>query len=78
MWELLVGHLDQTLKEARVAAAERDDMMARRAALYRQAQAKADAEAARAMAEKFGTASAPQNSAPAAAPATQDAAPKQQ
>lgn len=44
MWELLVGHLESQLKELRLAQAAHDDMEARRAALYKQADAKADAE----------------------------------
>jgi paraquat-inducible protein B len=83
MWELLVGHLNQTLAQDRLLAVEHAEMMARREALYKQAQAKADAEAARVQADKFGTASAPQNSAPSAssptapAPAGQDAVARQ-
>ena len=91
MWELLVGHLDRTLVQTRLLVAERADMTARRQALYRQAQAKADAEAARAMAgmeattavSKSGT-SAPMASsviAPAApapqVPVNGESAPKQ-
>lgn len=45
MWELLVGHLDKQLQELRVAMVARDDMEARRAAMYKQAEAKADATA---------------------------------
>jgi hypothetical protein len=45
MWELLVGHLDKQLQELRVAMVTREDMEARRAAMYRQAEAKADAAA---------------------------------
>jgi hypothetical protein len=45
MWELLVGHLDKQLQELKVAAALREDMESRRAALYKQADAKAEAEA---------------------------------
>ena len=45
MWELLVGHLDKQLQELKLAAAAREDMEARRAALYKQADAKAEAEA---------------------------------
>ncbi len=59
MWELLVGHLDKQLQELKLAEAARQDMEARRAALYKQADAKAEAEAqaARAaQAAKFGVA----------------------
>jgi hypothetical protein len=45
MWELMVGHLDKELQELRVAATAREDLEARRAALYKQADAKAEAEA---------------------------------
>ncbi len=82
MWELLVSHMSETLGQARLVAAERADFIARREALYKQAYAKADAEAARAKAEKFGAASAPQTSAPGSsapqkpAPVSQSAAPK--
>lgn len=54
MWELLVGHLDKQLQELRTAMVIRDDMETRRAAMYKQAEAKADAaaEAARRDARK--------------------------
>jgi hypothetical protein len=45
MWELMVGHLDRQLQELRVAMIAREDFEARRAAMYKQADAKADAEA---------------------------------
>jgi len=45
MWELMVGHLEKELQELKIAAAVREDMEARRAALYKQADAKAEAEA---------------------------------
>ncbi len=45
MWELMVGHLDKELEQLRVTLAARDDLEARRAALYRQADAKAEAAA---------------------------------
>jgi hypothetical protein len=45
MWELLVGHLDKQLQELKIATAAREDMEARRTALYKQADAKAEAEA---------------------------------
>ena len=45
MWELMVGHLDKELQELRVAETAREDLEARRAALYKQADAKAEAEA---------------------------------
>lgn len=46
MWELMVGHLDRQLKELRIATALREDMETRRAAMYKQAEAKAEAAAA--------------------------------
>jgi len=45
MWELMVGQLDQELKELQVAMVEREAVESRRAALFKQADAKADAEA---------------------------------
>lgn len=54
MWELMVGHLDKELQALRVAVAARDEMEARRASLYRQADAKAEAEAQAARAAQAG------------------------
>ena len=45
MWELMVGHLDQELQQMRLTLAAREDLEARRAALYKQADAKAEAAA---------------------------------
>ena len=45
MWELMVSHLDKELRELKIAMEAREDMEARRAALYKQADAKAEAEA---------------------------------
>jgi hypothetical protein len=45
MWELMVGHLDKELEQLRVTLAARDDLEARRAALYKQADANAEAAA---------------------------------
>jgi hypothetical protein len=45
MWELMVGHLDKELQQMRVTLAAREDLEVRRAALYRQADAKAEAAA---------------------------------
>jgi hypothetical protein len=45
MWKLMVDHLEKELQELNMAAAAREDMEARRAALYKQADAKAEAEA---------------------------------
>jgi hypothetical protein len=58
MWKLMVDHLDKELQELNMAAAAREDLEARRAALYKQADAKADAEAQAARAAqmaKFGS-----------------------
>lgn len=69
MWELMVGHLEKELQELKIAMAAHEDMEARRAALYKQADAKAEAEAqaARAQTAKFGA------GAPTPAPAGQGA-----
>jgi len=48
MWELMVTHLDGELRELKTALLVREDMEARRAAMYKQADAKAQAEATRA------------------------------
>jgi TolA-binding protein len=45
MWELMVGHLDKELEQLRGTLAAREDLEARRAALYKQADAKAEAAA---------------------------------
>jgi septal ring factor EnvC (AmiA/AmiB activator) len=45
MWELMIGHLNKDLQQLRVTLAAREDLEARRASLYRQADAKAEAEA---------------------------------
>ena len=66
MWELLVAHLDKQLLELRTAVAARDDLEARRAALYKQADEKA---AAAAQAARSASAAQAQAAAPASAPA---------
>jgi peptidoglycan hydrolase CwlO-like protein len=66
MWELLVGHLDKQLLELRTTVAARDDLEARRAAMYKQADEKAAAAAQ--AARKANAAQA--QAAPAAAAAT--------
>jgi len=50
MWELMVGHLDNELQDLKQTLAAREDMERRRAALYKQADAKiaAASQAARA------------------------------
>jgi hypothetical protein len=45
MWELTVGTFDEEFQELKVAMVARQDMEARRAALYKQADARAEAEA---------------------------------
>jgi hypothetical protein len=68
MWGLMVGHLEMDLRELKIAMAQREDMEARRAALYKQADAKAaaEAQAARAAeAAKFGVGAATPTPAPA-------------
>ena len=45
MWQLMVGHMEKELQELKIAVAAREDMEARRAALYKQADAKTEAEA---------------------------------
>jgi len=53
MWQLMVGHLDKELQQMQVTLAAREDLEARRAALYKQADAKAEAEARAAQAARF-------------------------
>lgn len=45
LWDLMVGHLDKEVQQMHATLAAREDMEARRAALYKQADAKAQAEA---------------------------------
>jgi len=87
MWSLMVGHLDKQLEELKVAETARADMEARRAALYKQADAKAEAEARAARAAQAGkfadqeaATAGPAGAAsaaptPAAAPSNQPATP---
>jgi uncharacterized protein YdaL len=79
MWELLVGHLNDTLTRSRVQAAQRADLMSRRNAMYRQDEANSDAAAARAAKESTGATLEPgAQAAPAVEPpAGQGSAPKQ-
>ena len=70
MWDLMVGHLDKELQQMRMTLAAREDLEARRAALYKQADAKTEAaaQAARAgQAERL--AQAEKNTAGAPTPA---------
>lgn len=49
MWELLLSHLDREFQQLQIATLAREDMEARRAALYKQADDKAAKEAQAAM-----------------------------
>ena len=82
MWGLMVGHLDKELQQLRVTLAARQDLEARRAALYKQADARAEAaaqaaragQAARLAQAEKNTAGAPTPAAPE--PATGQSAQK--
>jgi hypothetical protein len=78
MWELLVGHLNDTLTLSRVQAAQRAGLMSRRNAMYRH-EVNSDAAAARAANESTGTGLEPgAQTALAVEPAAdQGSAPKQ-
>jgi len=83
MWELLVGHLDKQLLDLRAATAARDELMARRAAMYKQADDKAAAAAQAARSASAGQAptatTAPSGAVPnAAAPVPAAPAPAAQ
>lgn len=74
LWTLMVNHLDAELKDLKISMAVREDMEARRTAMYKQADAKAQAEAAQA-ARKFAVPQPPAGgqvtpSVPAAASST--------
>jgi hypothetical protein len=71
MWKLMVSQLDKQLEELRQTAAAREDMEARRTALYRQADAKAAAEAQASRAKTMNGAQmpVPEPAAPPVAPA---------
>lgn len=70
MWELMVGQLDKQLQELKQAEASREDMEARRAAMYKQAEVNSQAAAHAAQQRMF-----PQQTAPAPAQAPAPAAP---
>jgi hypothetical protein len=53
LWELMVGQLDKEFEQLRQTLAAREDLEARRAALYQQADAKAAAAARAAQAARF-------------------------
>lgn len=59
MWELMLGHLDKQFEELKAATLSRADLEARRAALYKQADEKAAAEARAAQSSFAGQAPAP-------------------
>jgi hypothetical protein len=54
MWELLLSHLDKELQQLQIATLAREDLEARRAAMYKQADEKAAKEAQAAMDAKTG------------------------
>ena len=70
MWELMVGSLDKELQQMRLTLAAREDLEARRAALYRQADAKAEAEAQAARASQAAQAEKNATGTAATGPAT--------
>jgi len=45
MWDLMLGHLDKQFEDLRATTLAQEELVARRAALYKQADAKAQAEA---------------------------------
>ena len=63
MWDLMVGHLDKELQHMRLTLAAREDWEARRAALYKQADAKAEAEAQAARASQAARFAQPEKNA---------------
>jgi len=67
MWELMLGHLDQQFEELRATTLAREDLEARRAALYKQADANAALAAKNAQAASHAAATADQGAAPSAA-----------
>lgn len=70
LWELMIGHLDKQLEELKVAAATHDEWEARRAAMYKQADANAAARAKSEQAAFEAQIKQNANATPAAAPAT--------
>jgi hypothetical protein len=53
MWDLMVGQLEKQLQELKLAEANRADMDARRAAMYKQAEIKSQAAAGAAQSAMF-------------------------
>ena len=70
MWELMVGNLDKEVQQMRLTLAAREDLEARRAALYKQADAKAEAEAQAARASQAAPAEKNATGAAATGPTT--------
>jgi hypothetical protein len=66
MWKLMVEQLDTELRELKQAEASRQDMEARRAAMYKQADIKSQAEAKAAQQAMFSQRANGNNSAPSA------------
>ena len=80
MWSLMVQQLDKQFEQLKLATRDREDLEARRAAMYKQAQDKAALAARNAQAQaRANAAAAPSAAASAPASATQPAAaPNQQ
>ena len=66
MWELMLTHLDKQFEQLRVATLAREDLEARRAAMYSQAAEKADRAAAEARAAQAAAAAGQTPPAPSA------------
>ncbi len=75
MWELMLGHLDKQFEELRASTLAREDLEARRAALYKQADAKAALAAKSAQGSGSVSAAASADHGPASSPAGANAAP---
>lgn len=74
MWELMLGHLDKQFEELRATTLAREDLDARRAALYKQADAKAALAVKNAQEAGAGPAAATADHGPAPSPAAANAA----
>jgi hypothetical protein len=78
LWELMVGHLDKELQQLHETLGVREDMEVRRLALYKQADAKAEAAAQAgraAQAARFAEAQKNDTGTPTAAAAEQTSVP---
>jgi len=75
MWDLMVGQLDKQLQDLKQAEASRQDMEARRAAMYKQADIKSQAEAKAAQQAMFSRQANGNNSAQPAGQGSGSAAP---